>query len=138
METIEKDKEILISIVKEMAESFTGIQSTKHWAEDVLWFDTPPIAVKGKEKSCEVFENAFRQLKTIKVKILSTEVFINGNMGFVCSVQQWRKKKKNGMENTLMVRQTNCFERRNGVWELIHQHDSIPAGGNWDGKILTK
>ena len=138
METNEKDREALISIVKEMAESFTGIQSTKHWAEDVLWFDIPPMAVKGKEKSCEVFENAFRQLETIKVKILSTEVLINGNMGFVCSVQQWSIVPKNGAENSLMVRQTNCFERRNGVWELIHQHDSIPAGGNWDGNILTK
>ena len=138
METIENDKEILISIVKEMAESFTGIQSTKHWAEDALWFDIPPAAVKGKEKSCEVFENAFRQLESIRVEILSTEVFVNGDMGLVCSVQQWIIVPKNGTENALMVRQTNCFERRNGVWELIHQHDSIPAGGSWDGKILTK
>ena len=137
METTEKDKEVLLSIVKEMADSFTGIQSTRHWAEDMLRFDIPPKAVKGKEKSCEVFENAFRQLETINVKILSTEVFINGNMGLVCSVQQWRIVPKNSLENNLMVRQTNCFERRNGVWELIHQHDSIPVGSNWDGKILT-
>ena len=137
METIEKDKEILISIVSEMAESFTGLQSTKHWADDALWFDIPPIAVKGKEKSCGIFENAFRQLKTIKVKILSTEVFVNGNMGFVCSIQQWNIVPKNDAENILTVRQTNCFERRNGIWQLIHQHDSIPAGGNWDGEIIT-
>ena len=138
MDTVEKDKEILISIVKEMAESSTGIQSTRHWAEDVLWFDIPPMAVKGREKSCEIFENAFRQLESIKVKILSSEVSINGNMGFVCSVQQWSIVPKNGGESTLMVRQTNCFERRNDVWELVHQHDSIPAGGNWDGKITTE
>ena len=136
METIEKDKEILISIVKEMAESFTGTQSTKHWAEDALWFDIPPIAVKGKEKSREIFENAFRQLKSIDVEILSIEVVINGDMGIVCSVQRWNIAKENADKSPLMVRQTNCFERRNGEWKLIHQHDSTPAGGNWDGKIL--
>ena len=40
----EMDKDILISIVKEMSESMTGAQSTKHWAEDALWFDIPAFA----------------------------------------------------------------------------------------------
>ena len=39
---LENDKEILISMVKEMAESFTGKQSTKNWADNALWFDIPP------------------------------------------------------------------------------------------------
>jgi len=30
-----------------------------------------------------------------------------------------------------------CFEKRNGEWKLIHQHASVPAGGEWDGKIVT-
>ena len=42
-----KDKETLISIVKEMTESMTGAQSTRHWAEDALWFDIPPFRPKG-------------------------------------------------------------------------------------------
>ncbi|MDR0830606.1 MAG: nuclear transport factor 2 family protein [Prevotellaceae bacterium] len=138
-ENIEKDKEMLFSIVKEIAESFTGKQSTKYWADDALWFDIPPIAVKGKEKSCEIFESAFRSLKSINVEILSMEAFINGDMGIVCSVQRWNIVPANGTENPpLMVRQTCCFERRNGEWKLIHQHDSTPKGENWDGKILTE
>jgi hypothetical protein len=36
-----------------------------------------------------------------------------------------------------MVRQTDCFERRNNQWLLIHEHASFPAGGEWDGKIIT-
>ena len=43
---VEKDREIIISIVKEMAESMTGAQSTRHWAADVLWFDIPPLPRK--------------------------------------------------------------------------------------------
>jgi hypothetical protein len=35
------------------------------------------------------------------------------------------------------VRQTDCFERRNGEWKLFHEHASSPAGGEWDGKIIT-
>jgi hypothetical protein len=32
---------------------------------------------------------------------------------------------------------TDCFERRNGEWKLIHQHASVPFGGGWDSKITT-
>lgn len=45
--SLEEDKEIIISIVKEMTESFTGERSTKHWGDDALWFDIPPFASKG-------------------------------------------------------------------------------------------
>ena len=38
-----KNKETLVSIVKEMTEAITGAQSTRHWAEDALWFDIPPL-----------------------------------------------------------------------------------------------
>ena len=41
------DKEALVAIVKEMSESMTGAQSTKHWAKDALWFDIPAFASRG-------------------------------------------------------------------------------------------
>jgi hypothetical protein len=25
----------------------------------------------------------------------------------------------------------------NGEWKLIHQHASVPSGGDWDGKVIT-
>jgi hypothetical protein len=46
-DTEETDKETLVSIVKGMTESMTGAQSTRHWAEDALWFDIPPFASRG-------------------------------------------------------------------------------------------
>jgi ketosteroid isomerase-like protein len=44
---------------------------------------------------------------------------------------------KSGDKKTLLVRETDCFERREGEWQLIHQHASVPSGGDWDGKIIT-
>jgi hypothetical protein len=38
----------------------------------------------------------------------------------------------------MLVRETDCFEKRNGQWKLIHQHASLPSGGgDWDGKVTT-
>jgi ketosteroid isomerase-like protein len=36
----------------------------------------------------------------------------------------------------ITVRETDCFEKRYNEWQLIHQHASVPFGGDWDGKII--
>lgn len=57
--SITRDKEALVSIVKEMSESMTGAQSTTHWAEDGLWFDIPPFALKGVQPALNFFDKVF-------------------------------------------------------------------------------
>jgi ketosteroid isomerase-like protein len=134
----EKDKSILISIVKEMSKSMTGAQSTKHWADDALWFDIVPFASKGIKIASKQFDDAFGQLQSCNIDILEMETFINGDMGVVCSVQKWNTVTKDGTVNApLLVRQTNCFERQNGEWKVIHEHSSTPVAPGWDGKIVT-
>lgn len=132
-----KDKEILISIVKEMTDSMTGAQSTKHWAKDALWFDIPAFASKGIQPAVKMFDKAFSAFKSCKVDILETDVMLNDNMGIVCTIQELNIVLKNGDTKHMLVRETDCFEKQNNKWELIHQHASIPAGGDWDGKFVT-
>jgi ketosteroid isomerase-like protein len=135
----EKDKEILISFVREMAESMTGAQSTKHWAENALWFDIPAFASRGIKPAREKFDLEFGKLKSCQFDILKIETFISDNMGIVCTVQKISTVDKNGTINEpLLVRQTDCFERKNGQWKLIHEHTSKPAGEGWDGNIVTE
>ena len=131
-----KDKEIIISIVKEMAESMTGAQSTRHWAADALWFDIPPFASKGIQPALKMFDSVFSTFDSCKVEILEIDVMLNGDMGVVCTVQKVKIVLKSGATKLVTVRQTDCFERRDDEWQLIHQHASVPAGGEWDGKII--
>jgi ketosteroid isomerase-like protein len=58
-----EDKNALIAIVKEMTESFTGAQSTRHWAEDALWFDIPPFASRGVQPALKFFDKVFGSLQ---------------------------------------------------------------------------
>jgi ketosteroid isomerase-like protein len=136
-DTIAKDKETLISIVKEMTESMTGAQSTRHWAEDALWFDIPPFASRGIQPALKFFDKVFGSFQSCKIHILEMDVVVNGNMGLVCTIQRVSVGLKTGDAKDLLVRETDCFERRNGEWKLIHQHTSVPSGGNWDGKVTT-
>jgi ketosteroid isomerase-like protein len=133
----QRDREILTSIVKEMAESMTGAQSTKHWAEDALWFDIPAFASRGIQPALKMFDRVFSGFKACNIDILEEDVTINGDMGIVCTIQRVNIVLKSGDTKQALVRQTDCFERRGGEWLLIHEHASFPAGGEWDGKIIT-
>ena len=131
------DKETLISIVNEMTKSMTGAQSTLHWADDALWFDIPPFASRGIQPASKFFDKVFGSFQSCKIDILETDAIVNDHMGFVCTIQRVNVVLKNGDAKRLLVRETDCFEKRNGTWKLIHQHASVPSGGDWDGKIVT-
>jgi ketosteroid isomerase-like protein len=137
MTTSEQDKEAIVSIVKEMTESMSGAQSTRHWAADALWFDIPPFASKGIQPAFELFDKTFGGFESCTVDILELEATVNGDLGIVCTIQSTNIVLKSGATKHVMARQTDCFERRDGEWKLIHQHASVPAGGEWDGSITT-
>jgi|ERR1700722_13189475 ketosteroid isomerase-like protein len=131
------DREVLTSIVREMTRSMTGAQSTKHWAEDVLWFDIPAFASRGIQPALQMFDRVFSGFSSCDIDILEEDITLNGDMGIVCTIQKVNILLKNGDSRHALVRQTDCFERRGGKWQLIHEHASFPAGGEWDGKIVT-
>lgn len=133
----QRDKEILAGIVKEMAKSMTGAQSTKHWADDALWFDIPAFASRGIQPALKMFDRVFSGFTSCNIDILEEDVTINGDMGIVCTIQRVNIVLKSGDTKRALVRQTDCFERRGGEWQLIHEHASFPSGGEWDGKIIT-
>ena len=62
----------------------TGAQSTRHWAENALWYDIPPFASKGVQPAIKMFDKAFSSFQCLKVDILETETFVSGDMGIVC------------------------------------------------------
>jgi ketosteroid isomerase-like protein len=134
---LDNDKQAIVSIVKEMSESMTGAQSTRHWASDALWFDIPPFASKGVQPAREMFDRVFAGFESCHIEFLDTEVLLNGDMGIVCTVQKVNIVLRNGTTRQVVARETDCFERRAGTWQLIHQHASVPSGGDWDGRITT-
>ena len=134
----EKDTETLVAIVKEMSESMTGAQSTKDWAGDALWFDIPAFASRGVAPASKFFDKVFAGFQSCKVDFLETDTTVSGSMGIVCTIQRVHVVLKTGAAKTMIVRETDCFEKRGGEWKLIHQHASVPAGGEWDGKIVTE
>ena len=132
----ESDKQAVESIVKEMADSMSGAQSTRHWATDALWFDIPAFASRGVTPAKEFFDKVFATFESCKVDFLELDVMLSGTMAVACSVQRVNVVLKAGGTKSMVVRETDCFEKKSKGWELIHQHASVPAGGAWDGRIV--
>lgn len=129
------DKQIVESIVKEIAASFSGAESTKHWTNETIWFNAAPYASVGVENAKKVFDEAFVNLQSCDVEILDMRTFVNGNSALVCSVQKWDTVNKDGSTNpSFMMRQTDYFEKQNGEWKVLHEHTSMADG--WDGTIV--
>lgn len=128
------DKQIIENIIREIAKSFSGDQSTKDWTEETIWFDAAPYACVGADKARKVFDEAFGNLKSCDVTILDIRTRINGNSALVCSVQKWDTVNKDGSENPpFMMRQTDYLEKINSEWKVLHEHTSM--ANDWDGKI---
>lgn len=129
----------MLAIVEEMSRSMSGAQSTKHWADDAVWFDVAPFASKGIKPAYKQFDDAFGSLKSCQIDILETEMFINGDMAVVCCIQRWNIVRQDGtVVPPMLIRHTDCFERRNGEWAVIHEHSSMPAGPGWNGKFIRE
>lgn len=128
------DKQIIENIIREIAKSFSGEQSTKDWTEETIWFDAAPYACVGADKARKVFDEAFGNLKSCDVTILDIRTRINGDSALVCSVQKWDTVNKDGSTNPpFMMRQTDYLEKINSEWKVLHEHTSM--ANDWDGKI---
>lgn len=128
------DKQIIEEIIRNIAASFSGEQSTRDWTEETIWFDASPYACVGASKASKVFDAAFGNLQSCKVEILTMKTRIHGDSALVCSVQKWDTVNKDGSVNPpFMMRQTNYLEKQNGEWKVLHEHTS--AAADWDGTI---
>ena len=133
-DTMEKDKNTLLSIVKSMTESLTAAQSTEHWAADALWYDIPPFVSKGIVPAIKMFDAVFKNFKSCKIIILETEVILSDEIGIICTIQKVEIVFQNDAAKTLFVRETDCFKKTDGTWKLVHQHASVPSGGG-NGRV---
>lgn len=128
------DKQQIEDIIRGIARSFTGADSTKDWTKETIWFDAAPYACVGADKAKAVFDEAFGNLKSCDVEILDIRTRINGDAALVCSVQKWDTVNKDGGINPpFMMRQTDYLEKQDGTWKVLHEHTSMAQG--WDGTI---
>jgi ketosteroid isomerase-like protein len=104
-------------------------KSMADYADDVVRFDVgaPPIAQIGKreveKRNKEWFEN---WSSAIEVEVRDLVITASDTVGFVRSLQHVSGTTKDGSKVNMWVRWSGGFEKRGGVWKIIHEHVSVP------------
>lgn len=134
----ENDVKALEDIVRAMASAQTGDAITQAWHHDAVWYDLQFLEEKGLENCREVFRRQFDLIRNVTTDLLDIRVFVDGDVGFVHSIQHFECEDCHGRKaSDIVTRQTDCFVKNAGAWKLIHQHVSLPLDFK-TGKAILK
>ena len=106
------------------AKDADGVQ--KHLAHDLVSFDlAPPLKITGTDR--KGLEAWFATWKgDIEYEMADVVVTAGDSLAFARSLNRIGGTKTDGKKNSVWVRSTVCFERRDGEWKVVHVHASVP------------
>ena len=61
-----------------------------------------------------------------RLKVRDVEVFVAGDLAFTCFLSHASGEQKTGQRVDMWFRTTLGFQRKNGRWWIVHEHDSVP------------
>lgn len=98
----------------------------KHLAPDLVSFDlAPPLKITGKDR--KGLQEWFATWKGgIEYEVTDVAITAGDKVAFARSLNRLGGTKTDGKENSVWVRSTICFERRDGEWKVVHLHASVP------------
>lgn len=101
---------------------------TKHYAEDVLFFDAvPPYQHRGAEAYRRTWEVMFPHLPPrIESEIRDLSITVDGDVAFAHCLNRIVNSDTREAATCGWVRVTVCYQRRQGTWKVVHEHVSIP------------
>jgi uncharacterized protein (TIGR02246 family) len=100
----------------------------KHYAPDVESFDVvEPLRYSGKDSGSERTKNWFATFEDdIGLEVLDLAVAAGEDVAFCHSLNRYREKMSSKDKIDMWVRVTLCWRKTEGVWLIVHQHNSVP------------
>lgn len=128
MTTQQDDRAIMFGMVEAMTRANDVDELMRHWARDVLHFDSSVRCLDGSDAARAEIAAQFSCITDSGASIRSSRCLVDGNLGVVVSIQDVWAQHADGSKLEMTVRQTDCFEKRDGQWQLVHEHVSLPIG----------
>ena len=100
---------------------------TAPYAKDAAFFSlAPPLEHRGRERQ-EVQEWLDTWATPIEITAQDFAITVGGDLAWAHGFLRMQGTKK-GAEKSVdfWMRETLCFERRDGVWRIVHEHTSVP------------
>ena len=95
-------------------------------SDELLVFDiVPPREYRGAAAWRKHIEDLAPDFNG-KTELIDLKVNADGNLAFASSIQHFTGKAKDGTPIDLTTRVTDCLQKKQGKWVIVHQHISAP------------
>jgi len=97
------------------------------YSADIVSFDVePPLQRLGLALKLENWDNLFARYQSLEYEVRDLEITISGNIAFAHSLNRIGGAMRNGTATDHWIRCTNCFQKIDGTWRIVHDHVSVP------------
>jgi ketosteroid isomerase-like protein len=128
------DHQRIIQLEHGLAAAKTVDQAMSYYEDspDLVVFDViPPAQYVGAtawRKDLEGFFAAYPGPSHIELSRL--QIVNDGRIGFAHSIQTFSGTAKDGKKTNIVFRVTDCLEKKDGKWKIVHEHISVPVDIN--------
>ncbi len=98
------------------------------YAPEIVAYDLPPpLQFRGAEAYRADWETYLHMMPaTMEVEIRDLTVMAGGGLGFSHYLSHFTGKMQDGKEMDVWMRATDCYRKRDGRWQIVHEHMSVP------------
>jgi uncharacterized protein (TIGR02246 family) len=99
------------------------------YAPDIVSFDLdPPLQYAGADRKRQAWQEFFAvHSRPIGYEVQELRLAIQGGVAFAHSLNHVRGTLASGQTSELWVRWTACLRKIDGLWQVVHDHVSVPA-----------
>lgn len=116
----------ILKIEQDLTVAQTAAAVTAAWAENGVFEDFTPGEVRGLAALRKDLEVQFSQTASFTDQILRIKVEADNHLGFAYSTQHLVAQGKGVPDVDMVFRQTDCYRKKDGKWQLVYQHLSVP------------
>ena len=109
------------------AKDIDGVMSL--YAPGIVSFDlNPPLRYVGANNKRRAWQEAFAAYTgAIACEIRELNITTRGELAFAHSLNHVSGTLAGGQVSEMWLRWTACFEQIDGMWQVVHDHVSVPA-----------
>jgi ketosteroid isomerase-like protein len=104
-----------------------GMMSFYDGTDNLIIFDAvPPLKYSGTAAWRKNLEGFVAAYNPGILEITELEIVNDGQIGYAHSIQRFTGTDKSGKKVTMAFRVTDCLQKENGQWKIVHEHNSMP------------
>ncbi|HLW70949.1 MAG TPA: nuclear transport factor 2 family protein [Candidatus Binataceae bacterium] len=92
----------------------------------IIFDAVPPLKYSGTQAWRKNLDGFVAAYNPGILEITDLQIVNDAKIGYAHSIQRFTGTDKNGRKVRMAFRVTDCLEKENGKWKIVHEHNSMP------------